>query len=268
MFGILTIHSPEEPSLAARCRLRTRPSSGLEQGRGLFRMTIFPWAAVTLSHGWKDTLREKRVCRALCCLQAQGAREVLLPPRWEDLARRQQLIPMDDRTALEACAGAAVHEACRALELPLSGVGLAVYGKAISQAAHMELLALAKSVRTLRIFGEDNDGLRAKLWRGCGIVDWGPMPQGLPVIALRMRGGGESGEALLTVDLTGEDCPGTEKTWQPVLLPPPGAMAQCPPGVPPHRFAAALFTVGALQSREIHVSRLDIAQITPYNKGI
>ncbi len=268
MFGTLSIRPPETQSFSRRCALRLRPSSGLELGRGLFRLTIFPWAVLTLPEGWKAELRQKRVTEALIRLRAEGAREVLLPPEWEGLARRLELFPMSRRAALEARAGRAVGECCRTLGLPLSGVGLAVYGKAISQAAHMELLALARAVRTLRIYGEDNDGLRTKLWRGCGIVDRGPMPGGLPVIALRLRGGGVPEGALMTVDLSDEDGQVGDRLWRPSLVPPPGALAQCPPGVPPDRFAAALFTVGALQAREIPVSRLDIAQITPYNKEI
>ncbi len=263
MFGTLSVRTPENRSLS----LRLRPSRGLEQGRGIYRMTMFPWVQVTLSDGWKDALRSKRVGEALTRLRVQGVSQVLLPPPWEELARRQGLAPLHTRPALEACTGQAVSEACRALELPLSGVGLAVYGQTISPAAHMELLSLARSVRTLRIFGEGNEGLRAKLWRGCGIVDRGAMPRDLPVIALRFAGGAVPEGVLLTLDLTGEGEGETGGLWRPVLQPPAGAMAQCPPGVPSHRFAAALFGAGALQSREIHVSRLDIADFTPYNKG-
>ncbi len=265
MFGTLTIHTPDSCPFA----LRLRPKAGLEQGRGLFRMTLFPWVRLTLSPHWKEPLCRRRVGEALARLQAQGVREVLLPREWEPLARERGLVPMQDRAALEARAGEALRQAAAALGLPLSQLGLAVYGRAISPAAHMELLSLARSVRTLRVRGQDNEGLRATLWRGCGIVDRGPMPRGLPVIALRFAGAGETGdEALLTIDLTGEGGEPAPNTWRPDLLLPPGALAQCPPGVPPARLAAAFFTVGALQAREIPVSRLDIDQITPYNKGI
>ena len=59
---------------------------------------------------------------------------------------------------------------------------------------------------------------------------------------------------------------GDERVWPPVLLPPEGALAQMPPGLAPDAFAAALFAAGAVRSREIHVSRLDIPECTQYNK--
>ncbi len=268
MFGTLTIQTEESVPLSRRCALRLRPASGLTVGRGLYRMTLFRWAQVTLCSSWKEGMQQKRVGEALVRLRAEGVSEVLLPREWEGLARQQGLVPMSTRSALEACAADGVFQACQALGLPLSGVGLAVYGKAIPAAAHMELLSLARSVRTMRIYGEDNDSLRAKLWRGCGIVDRGPMPQGVPVIGLVFHGGGQPEGCLLVLDLTGEEEPCAPGRYRPRLVPPEGALAQCPPGVPAHRFAAALFTVGALRAREIHVSRLDIADFTPYNKEI
>ena len=69
MFGTLTVQKPETDSLYTRGALRLRPAKGLRHGGGLYRMTMFTWAEVTLSDGWKDTLREKRgrsIPYALC----------------------------------------------------------------------------------------------------------------------------------------------------------------------------------------------------------
>lgn len=266
MFGTLTVQTPENHSLYARGSLRLRPAKGLHHGRGLYRMTMFAWAQVTLPAGWKDALREKRVRAALELLRAQGVREAALPPEWHALARETGILPVTCRRALEACAGEAVLEACRALNLAPGEVGLSVCGRAIAGPVHAELLSLARVVRTVRVWGEDNDGLRNKLWRGCGIVDRGAMPQGLPVIGLLLEGGRPPEDALLTIDLT--DREGAEETflWRPALVPPSGALAQKPEGVPADAFAAALFATGALRPREIHVSRLDIAKHTQYNK--
>ena len=268
MFGTLTVHTPESSSLVTRGALRLHPKKSLRHGRGLYRMTIFVWAEVTLAEGWKDALREKRVRAALELLRAQGAREVVLPEEWHALAREAGLFPVNCRRALEACAGEAVLEACRALDLAPGEVGLSVCGRAISGPIHAELLSLARLVRTVRVWGEGNDELRNKLWRGCGIVDRGAMPHGLPVIGLLLEGGAAPQDALLTVDLTGGEGEGASSRWRPELVPPPGALAQKPEGVPADAFAAALFAAGALRSREIHVSRLDIAKHTQYNKEI
>lgn len=269
MFGTLTVRNPEKNTPIVRGNLRLRPAKGLRQGRGLYRMTMFAWAEVTLPDSWKDSLREKRVGTALALLRANGVREAVLPPQWHQLARAWEIRPISCRRALEACAGEAVLEACRGLELPLSEVCLSVCGRAIPAPVHGELLSLARSVRTVRVWGEDNDGLRSKLWRGCGIVDRGAMPRGLPVIGLLLEGGQMPRDALLTVDLTdsGEEEAG-ERIWRPSLIPPAGALAQKPEGVPDDAFAAALFSAGAIRSREIRVSRLDIAKHTQYNKEI
>ncbi|MBR4992337.1 MAG: hypothetical protein IKY86_05035 [Clostridia bacterium] len=269
MFGTLTVRNPEKNTPIVRGNLRLRPAKGLRQGRGLYRMTMFAWAEVTLPDGWKDSLREKRVGAALSLLRANGVREAVLPPQWHQLARGWEIHPVSCRRALEACAGEAVLEACRALELPPGEVCLSVCGRAIPAPVHGELLSLARSVRTVRVWGEDNDGLRTKLWRGCGIVDRGAMPRGLPVIGLLLEGGQMPRDALLTVDLTdgGEEEPG-ERIWRPSLIPPAGALAQKPEGVPDDAFAAALFSAGAIRPREIRVSRLDIAKHTQYNKEI
>ena len=56
--------------------------------------------------------------------------------------------------------------------------------------------------------------------------------------------------------------------WRPGLVPPAGALAQKPEGVPDDLFAAALFKAGTLRPREIHVSRLDIPKHAQYNKEI
>lgn len=268
MFGTLTVQMPETNSLAVRGSLRLRPAKGLRHGQGLYRMTMFAWAEVTLADGWKTALREKRVGAALDVLRAQGVREAVLPPEWQTLARKKGILPVNCRRALEACAGDAVLEACRALKLAPGEVGLSVYGQAISGPVHAELLSLARMVRTVRVWGEGNDGLRNKLWRGCGIVDRGAMPRGLPVIGLLLEGGLPPEDTLLTIDLTGreeEDAPGL---WHPSLVPPPGALAQKPAGIADSAFAAALFSAGTLRSREIHVSRLDITKHTQYNKEI
>ena len=268
MFGTLTVQKPENGSLYVRGALRLRPAKGLCHGRGLYRMTMFTWTRVTLSDGWKDALQEKRVRAALELLRANGVREAILPRRWQTLAREVDICPVTCRHTLEACAGEAVLEACRALGLSPGEVGLSVCGRAIGPAAHAELLSLARLVRTVRVWGEDNDGLRAKLWRGCGIVDRGAMPQGLPVIGLLLAGGRPPEDALVTIDLTGEEGEGEDSLWRPRLVPPPGALAQMPEGVPADAFAAALFAHGALRPREIHVSRLDITKHAQYNKEI
>ena len=257
---------PESCPRSQSCALRLRPGKGLRCGRGLFRMAMFAWAEVTLLPRWKEPLREKRVGAALDWLRGQGVREAVLPDTWQALARSRHIAPISRERALEACAGQAVQEACRALGLPLSGIGLAVCGRAVSQTAAGELLSLARLVRTVRVCGEGNDGLRAQLWRSCGIVDRGPMPGDIPVVALRLRGGEAPRGALLTVDLTGAAAEGDERVWSPVLLPPEGALAQMPPGLAPDAFSAALFAAGAVRSREIHVSRLDIPECTQYNK--
>ena len=268
MFGTLTVEKPETDSLYTRGALRLRPAKGLRHGGGLYRMTMFTWAEVTLSDGWKDTLREKRVKAGLELLRAKGVREAVLPAPWQALAREQGICPVTCRRALEACAGQSVLEACRALGLPPGEVGLSVCGRAISGPVHAELLSLARLVRTVRVWGEDNDGLRAKLWRGCGIVDRGAMPRGLPVIGLLLEGGRPPEDAVLTVDLTDGGGEETALLWRPELEPPAGALAQKPEGVPADAFAAALFAAGALCAREIRVSRLDIAKHTQYNKEI
>ena len=268
MFGTLTVHTPETCSAAARSALRLRPAKGLRHGRGLYRMTMFAWAEVTLPAGWKDALREKRVKAALELLRAQGVQEAVLPQEWQGLAREVGLFPVTCRHALEACAGEAVLEACRALDLTPGETGLVVCGRAIGRPVHAELLSLARVMRTVRVWGEDNDGLRAKLWRGCGIVDRGPMPQGLPVIGLRLEGGSLPEGAQLTVDLTDGAGEAGASVWRPGLVPPVGALAQKPEGVPDDLFAAALFKAGTLRPREIHVSRLDIPKHAQYNKEI
>lgn len=268
MFGTLTVRMPETDSLVTRGSLRLRPAKGLRHGGGLYRMTMFAWAEVTLADGWKAALREKRVGAALDVLRAQGVREAVLPIEWQALAREKGILPVNCRRALEACAGEAVLEACRALELAPGEVGLSVCGRAISGPVHAELLSLARVVRTVRVWGEGNDGLRNKLWRGCGIVDRGAMPRGLPVIGLLLEGGSPPEDALLTIDLTGGEGEAAAGVWRPSLVPPAGALAQKPEGVSADAFAAALFSAGALRSREIHVSRLDSTKHAQYNKEI
>lgn len=262
MFGTLSVQMADTGAVG----LRLRPGKGLRHGQGLYRMTLFHWAQVTLSDGWKAPLREKRVGAALDVLRAQGIREALLPPEWQGLGREKGILPISCRRALEACAAEAVLEACRGLELAPGQVGLSVCGRCISGPVHSELLSLARVTRTLRVWGEGNDDLRAKLWRGCGIVDRGAMPREVPVIGLLLEGGRPPEDALLVIDLTDGEGACLPGHWRPELVPPAGALAQKPEGVTDTAFAAALFSAGALRSREIHVSRLDITKYTQYNK--
>ena len=268
MFGILTIQQPEALTAGKRAALRLRPGLGAEYSQGIYRMARFCTARVTLCPEWKDSLREKRVSGALARLRERGVYEAVLPPAWYAAARQHGISAVSTGALREACAIQAVAEACRALELPLGQVCLAVYGRRLSPAASMQVLSLAKSVRTVRLCGGDHEELQAKLWRDCGIVDRGPMPENVPVIALCLNGGEPSGSCLMTVDLSEQGGEGEGLWWRPRLLPPEGALARLPADACPEAFAAALFRCGAVQAREIHVSRLDIQSDTQYNKGI
>ena len=268
MFAVLTVEIQEGLPAGRRAALRLRPAKGLAYREDLFRMAMFCWAKVTLCAGWNEGLQKKRVGEALLQLRAKGTRQVVLPGEWHGSARESGLAPVDCRPALEACGAQAVLEACRGLGLPAGETCLAVYGTRISPAASMQLLTLAKSLRTLRIYGEGNEGLRAQLWRGCGIVDRGPMPENAPVLALLLNGGKQTRQALLTIDLSDGAGEGEGPLWTPRLLLPQGAQAKMPEGAPAAAFTAALLQTGALQAREIHVSRLDIPAPTQYNKEI
>ena len=267
-FGILTVSRPESLSAGRRAALRLRPGKGIRYGEGLFRTALFVTADVTLPAGWPDSLAEKRVAAALRYLAGQGVQQAVLPERWQPLAREYGLVPIRTGWALEACAARAVSEACSAAGQPLSGVVLAVCGRNLSRTACGEVLTLARSVRTVRVYGEGNESLRAQLWRSCGIVDRGPMPEDVPVLCLRFAGGQAGTDALLTIDLSGEAPPAEGNVWVPQPLPPAGALGRMPPEVCPGAFAAALLRCGAVQGREIRVSRLDIPGPTQYNKEI
>ena len=268
MFGILTVRQPADLAAVKRAALRLCPGKGVEYGEGLFRMAMFVTAAVTLPAGWSDSLREKRVTAALRYLAGRGIHEAVLPQEWQSLARTMGISPIRDRWALEACGARAVSEACAAMGITPGQVGLAVCGRSLSRTACGEVLTLARSMRTVRVYGEGNEALRAQLWRGCGIVDSGPMPEDLPVLCLLFAGGQAWAGALLTVDLRGEGERGTGAVWTPDPLPPAGALGRMPREVCPAAFAAALLRCGAVQGREIHVSRLDIPAPAQYNKEI
>lgn len=268
MFGILTVLQPEGLSAAQRAALRLRPGKGLQYGEGLFRMAMFVTATVTLEPGWSDGLRQKRVAAALRYLAGKGIHEAVLPEGWQSLAREYDISPIRTGWALEACAARAVSEACGSLGISPGQAGLAVCGRNLSRTACGEVLTLARSMRTVRVYGEGNEALRAQLWRSCGIVDRGSMPEDLPVLCLLFAGGQARGEALLTVDLSGEEAEREGLVWTPRPLPPAGALGQMPKAVCPAAFAAALLRCGAVQGREIHVSRLDIPAPTQYNKEI
>ncbi len=268
MFGVLTVSMQDTLPAGQRAALRLRPAKGLVCGEELFRTAMFCHAKVTLCAGWSEKRQQKRVGEALLQLRAKGCRQVVLPREWREAARMAELTPVEERTALEACGAQAVLEACRGLGLPAGETCLAVYGARISPQASMQLLTLAKALRTLRIYGEGNEHLRNQLWRGCGIVDRGPMPEGVPVLALLLQGGKLQGKPLLTVDLSDGKGAGDGAFWTPRLLLPQGARAKLPEGAAEAAFGAALLQTGALQSREIHVSRLDIPAPTQYNKEI
>jgi hypothetical protein len=268
MFAVLTVEMEENLPARRRAALRLRPAKGLTWREDLFRMAMFCHAKVTLCAGWREDIHKKRVGEALLQLKARGARQVVLPRKWQDLARTVDLVPVNCRPALEACGVQAVLEACRGLDIPAGEACLAVYGTRLSSVASMQLLTLAKSLRTLRIYGEGNEALRNQLWRGCGIVDRGPMPENAPVLALLLTGGKAPGQAQLTVDLSDGAGEGEGLLWTPQLVLPQGAQAKLPEGASPVAFAAALLQMGALQPREIHVSRLDIPGTTQYNKEI
>lgn len=268
MFGILTVQQPENLSGIRRATLRLRPGKGTEYGEGLFRTAMFVTATVTLEPGWSDSLRHKRVAAALRYLSGKGVHEAVLPEEWQPLAREYDISPIRTGWALEACASRAVGEACGGLGISPGQAGLAVCGRNLSRTACGEVLTLARSMRTVRIYGEGNEALRAQLWRSCGIVDRGSMPEDTPVLCLRFAGGQARADALLTVDLSGEGAPGEGLVWMPQPLPPAGALGRMPPQVCPAAFAAALLRCGAVQGREIHVSRLDIPAPTQYNKEI
>lgn len=266
MFGILMVGLQEQQPFSRRAALRLRPARGLTCTEGLFRMAMYCTARVELCPGWSGSLQNRRVGSALQWLQSRGVHEAVLPESWQGLAREYDISPIRAAGALEACASQAVLEACRGLGLPAGQVCLAVCGRRISQTAAAQILTLAKNLRTVRIFGEDNENLKARLWRSCGIVDRGPMPEGVPVVGLLLPGGEAPKEAELTVDLTRQDGAGEGLIWSPSLLPPQGALARMPQDADPGAFAAALLRVGAIQAREIRVSRLDIPDCTQYNK--
>ena len=268
MFGILTVLQPEGLTAAQRVALRLRPGKRIRYGEGLFRMAMFVTATVTLEPGSRDSLQQRRVAAALRYLSGKGVHEAVLPEGWQGLAREYGISPIRTGWALEACAARAVGEACGALGLSPRQVGLAVCGRNLSRTACGEVLTLARSMRTVRVYGEGNEALRCQLWRSCGIVDRGPMPEDLPVLCLLFAGGQAREGVLLTVDLSGEPCQLREAVWVPQPLPPAGALGRMPQEVCPGTFAAALLRCGAVQGREIRVSRLDIPATTQYNKEI
>lgn len=268
MFGVLTVSVQENLPAGQRAALRLRPAKGMSCTEDLFRTAMFCHVQVTICAAWSEKRQQKRIGEALLRLRAKNCRQVVLPQEWREAARIAELVPVAARPALEACGAQAVLEACRGLGLPAGETCLAVYGARISPQASMQLLTLAKNLRTLRIYGEGNEPLRHQLWRGCGIVDHGPMPEGAPVLALLLQGGKLQGKPLLTVDLSDGAGDGEEPLWTPRLLLPQGAQAKLPEGASAAVFGAALLQTGALQSREIHVSRLDIPAPTQYNKEI
>lgn len=268
MFGVLTVYLDHAQPLLGRTALRLRPAKALEYGEDLFRMAMFCRVEVLLCSQWRDGLQQKRVRSALQRLKASGARDVVLPEKWAELARSMDMAPVSAKIALEACAEAAVKEVCRSMNLPFGEICLAVYGRSISQRAGLELLTLAKTVRTIRIYGEGNGELRTQLWRSCGIVDRGPMPEGAPVLGLLLAGGEVQGAPLMIVDLSAGKGSGDGLLWTPTPLLPQGAMSKLPEGADPAAFAAAFLQRGAVRAREIHVSRLDIPECTQYNKEI
>ena len=268
MFGVLTVAVQDALPAGQRAALRLRPAKGLSCTEDLFRTAMFCHVRVTICAGWSEKLQQKRVREALLRLRAKGCRQVVLPREWREAAKAAELVPVAVRTALEACGAQAVLEACRGRNIPAGEACLAVYGTHISPLASMQLLTLAKTLRTLRIYGEGNEQLRNQLWRGCGIVDHGPMPEGAPVLALLLQGGKLQEQPLLTVDLSDGTGEGEGQLWTPQLLLPQGARTKLPEGASEAVFGAALLQTGALQSREIHVSRLDIPAPTQYNKEI
>lgn len=267
MFGCLTVQRRPGLSGAERAALRLRPAKGLRRGGGLYRTSLFRWTEVTLPEEWRPALAERRVLAALEALRAEGVCRTAAPPEWRGAVLRAGLLPLEENSALEACAAQAVDEGCRALGLPPEEAGLAVCGRGISGPVQDQVLALGRRMRTVRVWGGENRELRARLWRDCGIVDRGPMPQGTPVIVLLLREGTPPPEAALVIDLSengAETLP--QEAWRPDLLPPPGALKLLPPGLTPRSFAAALLDAGAIQAREIRVSRLDIGKRAQYNK--
>lgn len=268
MFGILTVQPAANCSFRQRIMLRLFPRAGLQVEEGLFRTALFMQVRLTICPTWKASQREKRVSLALRRLRERGIREAILPEEWCALARRWEISPISAGTLRESCALQAVAEACRGIGLPLSAVCLQVWGENISRPAAAQVLSLAKSVRTVRVTGAGNEDLRNALWRSCGIVERGAMPENAPVIFLCLAGGQPEGECLMAVDLTDEGREGEGLWWRPQLLPPEGALPRLPEGVCPEALAAALLRFGAVQAREIRVSRLDIPEDTQYNKGI
>ena len=268
MFGILTVQQQEGLPLTQRTALRLRPEKSIRHGEDLFRMAMFCHAEVALCSGWSDGLRSRRVEKALQWLRTKGVREAVLPHEWNQQATDMGILPAGRRAALEACAPQAVSLACSSLQLSLGQVCLVVYGRQISRRASAQLLTLAKSLRTLRIYGDGNENLRTRLWRSCGITDHGVLPDGAPVLGLLLPGGEARDDALLTVDLSDGLGSGEGLLWQPQPLPPQGALARLPVGADPAAFASVLLQKGAIQGREIHVSRLDIPESTQYNKEI
>ncbi len=250
-----------------RSGLRLRPGSGLEQGRDVWRMAIFLWVRTVVCDRWSEEVQCRRVTEGLRRLKAGGVCRVAAPARWQPLARQLGLTPVDTVCALHSCAGAAVREACRALDLSARRTGLLVCGSAAAGPVHSELLALGRSMGALRLRGEGNGELLCKLCRA-GVSAAGDIPGDMPVIALLLPGGEVPEGVCLTVDLRGEPGERPAGCWQPDLLPPPGAMPHLPAGVDAGDFAAALLAEGCLRPREIRVSRLDIAQHTQYNKEI
>ena len=268
MFAVLTVDLQAGRPLRQRTALFLRRAGGAAVGEDLFRTAMFCHGRVSLCGEWSEKRKQTRVKETLLQLRAKGARRIVLPPEWRPAAREAGMIPVEARPALEACGTQAVLEACRELGYPASETCLAVYGSHITPQASMQLLTLSKSLRTLRVYGEGNERLRAQLWRGCGIVDRGPMPEKAPVLALLLAGGRQPDAYPLTVDLSAGMGEGIGPLWTPGLILPCGAREKLPAGASETAFAAALLQAGALQAREIHVSRLDIPAATQYNKEI
>lgn len=261
MFGVLTV-TETRMSAGGRLLLRLFPGRGLRLTRGCWRMALWETAALTVPPGLSAQALTRRVRRALRALRASGARPLCVPERWRAEARALGLTPLETAPLLRACAAAAYLRACRAAGLPPEKTAVLVSCAHADRVLADEVLALARTVRTVRLRAPvPLPLLRERLLRARGIAAEGPLPPEAIPCALVLAGAPDP-RAVLAVDLTEEaHAPWGMPALRPRPLPPPGVSV--PPGADAPGFLAGLCFCGGLPAREIG---LDITADAPYNK--
>lgn len=230
-------------------------------------MAMFCHVQVCLPTEGHTRLAEARVLHGLEWLRRQGASPVLVPDAYAPLAVACSLEPIRTEAALYACASQIALQAAAMLHRDPKQICYLLCGSAIPADAQMQLLSLAASAGAIRFYGLPDARLRSRLWRSCGVVSQGEIPETMTTVALLFPGGSLP-PADLTVDFTGEcSCEGGI-LWRPSLLPPEGAMSRLPENADPCGFSAILWHCGAIQAREIRVQHLDILGAEPYNNRI